>query len=147
MPPNPIGLLLALPVIVGMIWVLAALPVYPRSKILVFIWVSSLAIVCSILIYGHLNPHPLQHWTAPKRSAFVSWALILLPFAASFVLWRLSIAEVPRVNSQTSVLLVILVCLLSQLAVRQFKNSCVFHEYRNDHGTAWCPETWQAVRG
>ena len=141
---NPIAILIMAPMAIAFVWALAALPAYPYSKIALGVWIAILGLMTAALIYQRLNPHPMQIWIAPARSAVLVLVLLYAPFVASFLCWRWRRVTNPTVSARTAVLVVVATCICSVILVQQFNKSCVFYEVWHDGGQAWCPEPWQA---
>ncbi len=142
---NPVALIFLVPFAAVFIGGLAAFPAYPKSLLARFSWIALLALVTAGLCFHFLTPNPFQFKSTPGKSALVMVFLLYLPFAASFLLWRVRRTGRSRVSGQTSTLMMIAICVLSVTAVRQFNRTCVHHDYWQDAGEAWCSESWQAT--
>ncbi|OUS35887.1 hypothetical protein A9Q94_11225 [Rhodobacterales bacterium 56_14_T64] len=127
--------------------ILVMLPTYPKSRRIMGAWCLLLAVGIAVSISTFLYPHesPFIFWKAPKWHSFViDFFLIGIPFSCSFYLWRLR-RKTPEILSEAAIFMIVLVtCILSFFALKTFNKTCVFFEYWNDSGQAWCPVSWQA---
>lgn len=139
---NPVALVLLGPTAAVFIWVLVAFPAYPKSVIAKFAWLTLLLLVSTGMYF--LFEIQTSFRTAPGKSELVTAFLVYLPFAASFLLWRSRRVGGPPISGQTSTWILVAVCVLSVTAIRQFNKSCVYHDFWNDNGEAWCAESWQS---
>lgn len=143
----PFFLLLISPIALAVIWVLASLPAFPRRRKIQILWVALLSLLSGFLIYNRFFSQPRVAWHPPARAEAVDGFLIFLPFAVSAFLWWKRRDINTSFSASTSTLLVVVVCLSSFFAMKQFNRSCVFYDAWHDEGHAWCAEAWQATFG
>ncbi|MCE8555825.1 hypothetical protein KBY29_16045 [Ruegeria pomeroyi] len=148
MPVAPVFFfLIAGPLAIAIVWVLASLPAYPNSPKARVFWFAALFLVFGFLIFGRLSLHSPRVWQPPVQADIARGLFLVLPFVGSLLLWRYQRTATARLSAAKSTLIVLAICILSVLGLRQFNKSCVYFDYWNDQGQAWCPVTWQAKLG
>lgn len=126
---------------------LALLPAYPRSKIILLLWTAGLILAVVISIWAAFFSSPLLWevlWEIPAwhRPIFLI-CYVAIPFLTSFLLWQAR-KNPSRLSATTTTIIMVMVCVVSWFAVTTFNRTCVFYDVFHDgDARGWCPESWQ----
>ena len=143
----PYFYLLILAFLAAPIAVLAMLPAYPKNNAIKSTWLLLFVLAFSEFAWSTwLTPaNSLIFWHPPTwYPLFEGMLKVVLPFAASFVLWRIRLRSPSTIGPRTAFIAVTVICLLALAALIFFNETCVYYDYHHDQGTAWCPASWQA---
>lgn len=147
MPVSPPILVIVFAMALLPIIILALFPVFPKSRSVKLLWIILLCFAIGLFIWAQVFAAS-DSWveTPALYPAVIVVLFIVVPFSASYILQRMRLMKPHILSSDAAVIVLIAVCAASFFAIKTLNSTCVFFDYNNDTGQAWCPPSWQARR-
>ncbi len=144
---SPLIIAISLILIIAPITILSLFPIFPRNKIIICLWTSLLAFALGVYIWHYFlaQPNILNIWKTPKWYPIIpGFFFIFVPFTSSALLWKIRKNTPQKISKTLSSITLITIILLSFFCSKTFNKTCIYFDYHNDSGQAWCPKHWKA---